>query len=74
MATQIIRQRETSAIPGISGDKIERVREFISAVGEVLRLGIGAAFGTYAEVKRPESFSPTERAGIDAYRWGMHLR
>jgi len=74
MATQIIRQRETSAIPGISGDKIERVREFISAVGEVLRLHIGAPYGTYAVGKPSESISPTEKAVIVAYSWGMYLR
>ena len=71
MATQAIRQVETIAIPGVS--TIERVGEFISAAGESLRLYIGAPFGIYAEGKLPESFSPREKAVIDAYRWGIPL-
>ena len=73
MATQTIRQREIKAIPGISRTNIEQVGEFISAVGEVLRLYFGAPFGIYTEVKPLESFSPREKAVIDAYRWGMPL-
>ena len=71
MATQIIRHPKTIAIPGAS--TIEGVGEFISAAGESLRLYIGAPFGIYAEGKLPESFSPSEKAVIDAYRWGIPL-
>ncbi len=74
MATQIIRQQETRAIPGVPRINRERVGEFFSALGEVVRLHIGAPYGTYAVGKLPESISPTEKAVIDAYSWGMHLR
>ncbi len=74
MATQIIRQQETGAIPGVPRINRERIREFFSAVGSVLRLHIGAPFGTYAVGKPSGSISPTEKAVIDAYGWGMHLR
>ena len=69
MATQIIRQPGTIAIQGVS--TIERLGEFISVSGESLRLYIGAPFGIFAQGKLPESFSPREKAVIDAYRWGI---
>ena len=74
MATQIIQQRETRGIPEVSRINRGRVGEFFSALGEVIRLHIGAPYGTYAVGKPPESISPTEKAVIDAYGWGMHLR
>ncbi len=74
MATQIIRQRETRAIPGVPRINRERVGEFFSAVGSVLRLHNGAPHETHALGKSAGSISPTEKAVIDAYRWGMHLR
>ncbi len=71
MAAQTIRRRETIAIPAVSGNNIERVGEFIGVVDEVLRLHFGAPFGTYAEWKLPENFSPREKAVIDTFRWGI---
>ena len=71
MATQIIRQQGANAIPGISRNNVERVGEFIGVVGEVLRLHFGAPFGTYAEWKFPENFSPREKSIVDTFRWGI---
>ena len=68
MAAQTIRQREANAIPGVSRKTIERIGEFISVVGEVLMINIRAPFVAYAQGKRPESFSPREKAVIDPYR------
>ena len=74
MATQIIRQQETRAIPRVPRINIERVGKFYSALGEVIRLHVGTPFGTYAVGRPSGSISPTEKAVIDAYSWGMHLR
>ncbi len=74
MATQIIRQQETRAITAVPRINRERVGEFFSAVGSALRLPIGAPYETYAVGKSAGSISPTEKAVIDAYGWGMRLR
>ena len=73
MATQTIRQQETTAIPGISRKNIERAGEHISAVGKVLSLFIFAPLGTHPEVKLSESMTPMEKAVTDAFRWGVPL-
>ena len=73
MATQTIRQHETQSIPGISRKNIERFGDFITALGEFLGPYLCAPFVAYAEGQRPESISPMEKAGIDAYRWEIHL-
>lgn len=73
MATQIIRQQETRAIPGVPRMNREGVGEIFSAVGEVLRLHIGTPFGLRAEEKPTESISPMEKAVIDAFRLGVPL-
>jgi len=73
MATQTIRQRETIAIPRVSGNKLERVGEFISVVVDVLRPYVCAPLVAYAERKLPETYAPMEKVVFDAYRWGMPL-